>query len=215
MTPSLTQALMSELLGGQTPQDARPVVGEGQTPTLTPATPPQPASEPQAPKRWRTLRTPDGQRPSPRQAQRDARMYAEQWYQALRDWEWKNRGELVPRDLAPKCPPKRQMTPVVGNWAAGDVMLPSVRVRTPIGWVNEFALARRCNEDKLLSEVRRGAGLATLHHASGRGWAGKRAREYGYAVLVLAHNVGDTRAADLLHLVFAEDSDTLSVELPE
>ena len=37
------------------------------------------------PTTWRTLRTPDGLRPGPRELEREARSYAERWYQAIRE----------------------------------------------------------------------------------------------------------------------------------
>lgn len=62
-------------------------VAPQQTPERTDTPPPTLEGQPEAsqrPQRWRTLRTPDGLRPDPRQQQRLARLYAEQWYAALR-----------------------------------------------------------------------------------------------------------------------------------
>lgn len=136
---------------------------------------------------------------SQRQQMRDARAWAEQWYQALREWDWKTYGELVPRDLSAKAPSTRQMTPVVGNWSAGDVMLKTVEVITPMGWVSESALARHCNADTLLETVRRGAGLTSLVDERG-GWTSPRERAMAYAVSVLklAAFLGDPKAVTYL-----------------
>lgn len=206
MTPSITLTLMSELLGGQTTQEARPAVGEGQTPTPTPAVPPAPASEPQTPKRWRTLRTPDGQRPSPRQAQRDARQYAEAWYRAVRDWERRTNGGMLVIGGGGKHGSKRQMTPVVGNWGGAPYGVHHyAEISTPMGWVSEAAIAHRCNMDPLLGRLRAGGGLGSLIHGSGTGWNGQEAQAYAVAVLALAVSLGDTRAIDHLNLLKLRD----------
>lgn len=154
---------------------------------------------------WRTLRTPDGLRPSARQQQREARMYAEQWYQALREWITVTRSDLVTGD-GPRRSSGRQMVPVVGNWGGSPwSSVTYTLIETPMGRVSQSAVARLCSADEWLSEVQKGEGLATLIHASGRGWAGQRAREYGRAALQLAAALGDPCAEELQHLVFAED----------
>lgn len=224
MTPSLTQTLMSELLGGQTSQEARAVVGEGQTPTPTPATPPMPAGEPQAPKRWRTLRTPDGQRPSPRQAQRDARQYAEAWYQALKAWR-----VVVPPVLTPVIRYGGGWSDPITTMGDGAPDRPS-GLELPSGTAREVEVGRLISTwaaspipaqrelGQLLHGLRSGRGMNSLIHHSGRGWAdpSERAQTYAVAVLTLAVNLGDQEAdAQLQHLVFARTSATLSVSSTE
>lgn len=143
---------------------------------------------------------------SKRGQQRQARAYAEAWWQALREWDARAGAELVSsRNLYSTRPPSQNST--VGQYASGgsSTVLTFRVLRTPLGLVSESRVAALCNADPLLEEVRRGAGLATLIHASGRGWAGQRARQYGAAVLGLARDLGDTQAAEILHLVFAED----------
>lgn len=141
-----------------------------------------------------------------RAQQREARAYAELWWQALREWDAQSGMEVVSsRNLYSTRPPSQN--PTVGQYTSGG-SITELRFRvlhTPIGLVSESRVAALCNADPLLEEVRRGKGLATLIHASGRGWAGKRAREYGAAVLGLARDLGDAKAAEVLTLVFAEE----------
>lgn len=153
------------------------------------------------PTRWRTLRTPEGTRPSPRQQQREARNRAEHWYQALREWYVVTRGEVVPRDLSPKRSNTRLMVPVVGNWGSGGVGLWTAQVLTPLGWVSESRLAHLCNADPLLCRVRSGGGLSSLIHSSGTGWNGHKARAYAVAALSLAVAVGDSGGIHHLELL--------------
>ena len=156
------------------------------------------------PTRWRTLRTPEGLRPSPRQAQRDARQYAEAWYQALR--EWKQASYEVP---AP-----------TGSGRGGAVLLTSgtpgmitcYYLVTPLGravtateagrlistWEASPLPAQR-QMGVLLNRVRMGGGLASLSQPGG-GWHQHReqAQAYALAVLRLAVSLGDDRAESAL-----------------
>ncbi|WP_345467906.1 hypothetical protein [Deinococcus carri] len=154
---------------------------------------------------------------SGRQQQREARVHAEAWYQALREWGTVNeRGEYL-SGAGPRRSSGRMQVVGIGSYGGppGGFITYS-RLHTPLGWVSESNVTALCNADPLLSEVRRGAGLATLMHASGRGWAGERARAYARAVLRLAAVLGDPRAGECLqHLVFAEDSSTISVDSQE
>ncbi|MDP9764888.1 hypothetical protein [Deinococcus enclensis] len=196
---------MSELLGGQTTQEARPVVGEGGGSNSQLPTPPAPASEPQTPKRWRTLRTPDGQRPSPRQAQRDARQYAEAWYQALKKWKVESYEVATP----------------TGSGRGGAVFLTTgtpgfltcYYLDTPLGrkvtavevgrtistWAASPIPAQRLHGLNL-ERLRGDVAMASLLHHSGRGWANPsdRAKAYAAAVLTLAVSLGDANASTYL-----------------
>lgn len=163
------------------------------------------APERRRPELWRTTQTPEGFRPSPRQQQRDARAYAEAWYAALRIWETRSNGQLVPRGLTPRSSKTRLMQPVVGNWGAGDILLRHTEVSTPMGWVSEAALSRLCNGDELLGRIRGGQGPASLLRPNGT-WIHpmERAQAYGVAVLRLASALGNPRAGVLaLHCAAA------------
>ncbi len=154
---------------------------------------------------------------SSRQLQRDARALAEAWLQALRAWHVHQATRVISSRTASGG--GGNMRFLVGQYTSGSGSVSaglSVReLSTPVGWVAESAVVRRCAADPLLSEVQEGRGLATLIHASGRGWAGQRAREYAAVLLALAHSLGDSKATEVLHLAFAEDRDTLSVELDQ
>lgn len=195
--------LMTALLTGK-PVEAHQQANPTPPPLPAPATAPAPASEPQSPKRWRTLRTPDGLRPSPRQAQRDARQYAEAWYQALR--EWKQASYEVP---AP-----------TGSGRSGAVLLTSgtpgmitcYYLVTPLGrtvtateagrlistWEASSIPAQR-QVGVLLNRVRMGGGLASLLDERG-GWNRNTAdaRAYAVAALSLAVALGDVNADGVL-----------------
>lgn len=160
------------------------------------------APERRRPELWRTTQTPEGFRPSPRQQQRDARAYAESWYAALRAWETRSSGQLVPRDLTPRSSKTRLMQPVVGNWGSGDVLLRHIEVSTPMGWVSEAALSRLCNDNELLSRVRGGGGLERLSDPRG-GWHPHKAEALAYAraVLRLATALGDSSANPHVNII--------------
>lgn len=142
---------------------------------------------------------------SGRQQMREARAYAEEWYQALKAWDLAQQYEVVPRDLSPKRSSPRQMTPVVGNWSNGGVALRTAQVRTPMGWVSESMLSRACNTDPLLGRIRLGVSLVSLIDERG-GWASPRDRavEYAVAVLGVGWTLGDGLAA--FHLSYLQKS---------
>lgn len=135
-----------------------------------------------------------------REQQREARNRAEEWLQALREWETANRAELVPRTALGSGGAGR-MVAIVGNYGKGRAMLPITEIRTPLGWVSESRVVALCNQDELLGRIRSGAGLSSLIHGSGQGWAGSEARAYATALLGMATELGDERAARLLPLV--------------
>lgn len=202
MTPSIILTLMSELLGGQTTQEARPVVGEGQTPT--------PASGPQRSKPWRVTQTPSGYRgPTPREQQREARAYAEQWYKALCKWKVAHYELPLPSGT--------------GGSGGGGVLLTSATpgfypvfyLSTPAGrTVTEVEAGRTITTwsesrvpgqrelGSLLARIRASQSPRSLIDERG-GWASPRDRSVAYAVavLTLAVTLGD-RVAEihLLHL---------------
>lgn len=161
------------------------------------------AEQAPTPTRWRTLRTPEGLRPSPRQAQRDARQYAEAWLQALRDWHVRGRTEYISsRNLHSNRPPADGPR-VVGQYTSGgsQAALSYREMSTPIGWVAESAITRACNESPHLGRIRAGGGLGSLIHSSGQGWNGEEARAYAVALLELAAHLGDERAIHHLGLL--------------
>lgn len=172
-------------------------------PTPAPSLPPQPQEEaPErrtAPRVWRTLQTPEGTVPNARTLAREARAHAEAWYQALREWETHTKGGDLVYGTGPRNPKTGRMQVVgVGSYGGPPVAaLSYTTVRTPLGWLSESSVAQAMSRsgEELLEPIRRGAGLATLIHASGRGWAGEQARAYGRAVLRLAAGLGDSPAA--------------------
>jgi hypothetical protein len=94
------------------------------------------------------------------------------------------------------------MVPVVGNWSSTPAgVLEYTKVRTPMGWISETALALGCNASETLSRTRVGTGMASLIRVTGQGWNGKEA--FGYAVIVLrmASQLGDQTAAHHLELL--------------
>lgn len=213
----LTDLLTADATGK--PQEAREALAPSHPP-------PQPAEAPSrpAPGRQRLKLSPAQTvqaLTNGRTVVREARLYAEAWYQALREWHSESRTESLPRNLAPKVPPKRQMTPVVGNWGAGDVDLSSRQVWTPMGWASEVALARAISREAgVLERVRVGGGLNSLVDERG-GWArhGDRARGYALAVLDLAVALGDDKARQhrqaLEQYAKSLKSASIPVELPE
>lgn len=146
---------------------------------------------------WRTLQTPDGTRPGPRERRREARNYAELWYQALREWR------VVESDRVKVYygPAKTSRMRVVGvgsgssGGQSGSYWATITQVITPHGSVSESAIAALCNADPFLSRIRAGLALASLIDERG-GWASPKgpAVVYALAVLTLATRLGDTRA---------------------
>ncbi|QLG11016.1 hypothetical protein HLB42_09700 [Deinococcus sp. D7000] len=177
------------------------------TPTPQPEAPQRPASERRRPiGQTHTREVHAGLVVGSRQAQRDARAYAELWWQALRDWDTRSDGGDLVIGSGQRSPSAGRMQVVgVGNWGGaptGTVWY--TKLHTPMGWISESAVALAVSGP--LERVRAGGGLATLIHASGRGWAGGPARTAGAAVLALAVSLGDqTALTHLPHLPNAED----------
>lgn len=167
------------------------------------------------PVRWRTLRTPEGQRPSSRQQQRDARNRAEAWYQAIRGWETRTTSELVPRTSLGSGGAGR-MTVIVGNYGRGQATLTYRRVYTPLGWLSESAVgAAISRQGGYLERVRQGQGLSSLIHSNGRGWNGPDAKAYALEVLALAAELGDQQAIHQRDLLNVGETDTILVDSQE
>lgn len=154
-----------------------------------------------------------------RQQQRDARAYAERWYQALRAWETSETDKVK----VFWGPARASTMRVVGigsystsgtsqggsGWAGVEM------VHLPNGQQRSNLVGGMCSADPLLSEIHRGAGLASLLHHTGRGWAypSDRAQAYAAAVLGLAVALGDQQArVHAQALAFAQAARTISVE---
>ena len=184
-------ALSSPAAPQQTPERA-------QTP---PPTPDGPTEASQRPQRWRTLRTPDGMRPDPRQQQRLARAYAEQWYAALREWHVRGQSEVISsRNLHTTRPPN-DGPQLVGQYTSGGSVtrLHYRQMHTPLGWVSESAISAACNACPLLARLRDGGGPVSLLRETGAFvHPVDRARAYALAVLELAAHLGDERAGSAL-----------------
>lgn len=152
-----------------------------------------------------------------RQQQRDARAHAEVWYQALRAWETSETDKVKVHYGPAKASTMRVVG--IGNYSTsgtgqgGSFWAGVEMVHLPNGLHRSNLVGGMCSADPLLSELHRGAGLATLMHASGRGWAGARARAYARAVLGLAVALGDEQARTHAQaLAHAEETRTISVE---
>ena len=126
-----------------------------------------------------------------RAQQREARYYAEAWWQAIRAWQTKEVRELVPRTKVGSGGAGR-MTPIVGNYSRGQAYLTYTEVRTPMGLVSESALARAISESgcPALERARKGSGLRSLLRQDGYRWAdgGDEAAEQ---ILRVAQLLGD------------------------
>lgn len=199
MKSPTTNDIMTALLTGK-PVAPQQTPVRATTPPLTPEAPQRPARER---RRYETPTRQVHREWGKREQQREARARAEEWWQALRRWQVRDGGMLVISGGGPKGGAKRQMTPVVGNWAEkpwGHCLY--TEIHTPLGWISERAVARLCSADPLLSRVRGGGGLATLCDERG-GWNrnGEQARAYARAVLTLADQLGDERAGSLLHQI--------------
>ena len=132
-----------------------------------------------------------------REQVRAARTYAEQWYQALREWRTFEGDEV----LVSRGPARASRMRVVGigNWAGsagafGSYKDSETMVSTPIGALTatRVALAITDQRSELLERVRAGRGPESLIHQNGRGWNGENAPAYAAAVLLLATSLGDT-----------------------
>ena len=153
---------------------------------------------------------------SSRQQQRDARAYAEGWWQAIREWDTRSNGGILVLGERGRSGSGRQMVPVVGNWQSTPYGIHRFdQVNTPMGWISETALSLACNASEVLSKLRDGGGRATLLHSNGRGWDGKEALGYGVQVLGLAVRLGDGAAIHHLELLNVGKNVTLFLELPQ
>lgn len=136
-----------------------------------------------------------------REQQREARALAEEWWQALRRWELKPGEEITAYYGNPKPSGMRLVGIAMGS-AVGNSYTTNVEmVALPCGLREASKVGQLCAANPHLAELYRGAGLATLLHSNGRGWASQRARECGQAVLALASALG----GDTQHLVFVAD----------
>lgn len=203
--------LTASLLAGDTsqlPSPAQPQAGQGEA--EAPATPPVVSEAAQRPERkrpeaWRTLRAP-GQ-PSDRERMREVRAHAEDWYQALREWQVFE-SEPVRIFMGPAKTSRMRVVGIAMGSGPGDSYLSSMElVSLPNGAHRSATVSAYCNSDPLLGRIRAGASPASLMHQSGRGWGypSETAQAYAAAVLKLAAALGDGRArVDLQHLAFAQ-----------
>lgn len=170
------------------------------TPPPQPEAPQRPASERRRPiGQTHTREVHAGIVVGSRQAQRDARAYAELWWQALREWHT-FKGEEVVFSSGPSRTSRMQVVGI-GNWAGGVGQYGSYKgaedmLSTPIGalTVTRVALAITDQASPLLERLRSGKGPDSLIHSNGRGWNGENAPAYAAAVLALAMALGDTQA---------------------
>lgn len=126
-----------------------------------------------------------------RREEREARQYAERWYQALRNWRLNiSAGDKVEKLTASAS--SVNMVAVAGNWASQPKYLDERRVLLPIGERNEQNLNALCNADPTLYAIREGGTLATLVDPRG-GWSRHRdqALLYAHVMLCLAFYLGD------------------------
>lgn len=140
-----------------------------------------------------------------RERERRARDYAEQYYQALREWKVYATGPeetLSRRDAPVSGSAGTRMRPILGNWASGPIRVQAYEVQLPPHprrAVPEPTLAALCNANKVLSAIRDRTTLGTLVDPRG-GWHPNtnRAKQLAHAVLTLAFHLGDTDAQEHL-----------------
>ncbi|GGK91502.1 hypothetical protein [Deinococcus radiotolerans] len=154
-----------------------------------------------------------------RQQQRDARAYAEVWYQALRAWETSETDKVKVYWGPSKASTMRVVG--IGSYSTsgtsqgGSAWVGVEMVHLPNGQHRSNLVGVMCSADPLLAEIHRGAGIASLLHHTGRGWAypSDRAQAYARSVLGLAQALGDERArVHAQALAFAQVARTISVE---
>lgn len=194
--PSMADLLNSLLAPGKPQEAQRPPA-----PTL-PAPPTPEAPQRPAPGRQRLRLSPRQTveaLTSGRQATREARGYAEVWYQALRKWRVFD-GDTV-RVSRGSSSASRMRVVGVGNWggsagAFGSYLAAEAMLSTPVGGlpVTRVALAITDQGSRELERIRAGQGPESLIHQNGRGWNGESARAYAAAVLALAAALGDEQA---------------------
>ncbi|UQN06779.1 hypothetical protein [Deinococcus sp. QL22] len=135
--------------------------------------------------------------------QREARAYAEAWYQALRDWDTFRSEEML-TSIGPSRPSRMRV--IVGNWRSGSDggsdIVSTLMQHTPMGAIPASKVALSIKDERgdgLLPRVQAGRGPESLLRETGA-WVHPtdRARAYGEAVLELAVKLGDAKAA--IHL---------------
>lgn len=145
-----------------------------------------------------------------RQAQRDARTYVAPWWQAIREWDKHSDGGDLVIGSGKRRPSAGRMQVVgVGDWSGAPTgAVWHTKLHTPLSWVSESTVAQAISGP--LECLWGRGGLATLIHASGRGWASDAARTAGAATLALSQE--DQKAlGHLSHLPSVEDRPTLFV----
>ena len=125
-----------------------------------------------------------------REHERQRRDLAEQWWQALRQWDTEEGQEIRVYYGNPKPSGMRLVGIAIGTAVSNSYTTHEELVKLPNGTHPAALVGRLCAANPHLAELHRGAGLATLIHSSGRGWASQRARECGMAVLELADSLG-------------------------
>ena len=143
-----------------------------------------------------------------RERERRARAYAEQYYQALRDWKVYTNGPeevLSRRDAPVSGSAGARMRPILGNWASSPIRVQEYLVHMPPSLkrvVPEPTLAALCNQSPVLSAIREGRTLSSLVDPRG-GWHQHkdRAMQLAHAVLTLAYHLGDERAQEHLRSI--------------
>lgn len=138
---------------------------------------------------------------STRQQQRDARVYAERVYQALREWQTSSDvGEFIPGGGSRPSKSSRMQVVGIGRYGGTPcAALHATRLHLPHGQVSERATAVLCNADPLLDRIRQGVSPATLLRENGTfGYPGNRTRAYALAVLRLSTRLGDVTAEQKL-----------------
>lgn len=190
--------IMRDLLAISSPVETRQAPASPDTLPPTPEAPQKPARE------RRRFETPTRQvhrEWGKRERERERRDLAEQWWQALRRWQIKPGAEITAYYGNPKPSGMRVLGIAMGSAAANSYTTNVELVVLPNGLHEAALVGRMCAANPHLTELYRGAGLATLIHSNGRGWASQRARECGQAVLALAAVLG----GDTQHLVFVAD----------
>lgn len=182
MKSPTTNDIMTALLTGQSTEAQRTPL-KAETPPPTPEAPQPPARER---RRYETPTRQVHREWGKREQQRERRDLAEQWWQALRRWQIKPGEEITAYYGNPKPSGMRVLGIAMGSAAANSYTTNVELVVLPNGLHEAALVGRMCAASPHLAELYRGAGLATLLHSNGRGWANQRARECGQAVLELA-----------------------------
>lgn len=195
--PPTTDQIMTALLTGK-PVERQQEPVRATTPPPTPEATQKPARER---RRYETPTRQVHREWGKREQERERRDLAEQWWQALRRWQIKPGAEITAYYGNPKPSGMRLVGIAMGSSAGNSYQTQVEMVVLPNGLHEAALVGRMCAASPHLAELYRGAGLATLLHSNGRGWASQRARECGAAVLELADSLG----GDTQHLVFVAD----------